>query len=57
MTCGPTSLRFHLRGRARTIVRHGQGVKLKVRATFTPTGGTPHTQVETILLRRPPRGR
>jgi virginiamycin B lyase len=52
-TCGPTSLRFGLRGAARTKVRHGQAVKLKVKATYTPTGGSPNSQVETVLLRKP----
>lgn len=54
-TCGRTSLHFGLRGAARARAHQRRAVKLKVRATFTPTGGSPDTEVETILLRSPRR--
>jgi streptogramin lyase len=50
-TCGPARLRLRLRGAAKTRLRHAGRVELKVRATFTPTGGSANTQVATIVLR------
>ncbi len=51
-TCGPTQLRFRLSATATAALRHDGRVKVKVRATFTPTGGSANTEVQTIALRR-----
>jgi streptogramin lyase len=50
-TCEPARLRLRLRGAAKTRLRHAGRVELKVRATFTPTGGSANTRVATIVLR------
>lgn len=50
-TCGPAQLRLQLRGAAKTRLRRKGRVEVKVRATFTPTGGSANTKVATILLR------
>jgi virginiamycin B lyase len=51
-TCGPAILKLRLRGAAETRIRRNGRVKIKVRATFTPTGGSANTEVETIVLRK-----
>jgi virginiamycin B lyase len=56
-TCGTTSLKLRLRGAAAKRIRQGGAVELKVRATFTPTGGSPDTVTETVVLRKPPHRR
>ncbi len=50
--CGPTPLKLRLRGAAAVALRHEGRVRLKVRATFTPTGGSANTVLQTIELRR-----
>jgi hypothetical protein len=50
--CGATRLKLKLRGAATAALRHDGQVRVKVRATFTPTGGSPNTEVQTIVLRR-----
>jgi hypothetical protein len=50
-TCGPAQLRLRLRGATKTRLRRKGRVEVKIRATFTPTGGSANTQVATILLR------
>jgi streptogramin lyase len=49
-SCGQTSLKLRLRGAARARLGHHGRVELKVRATFTPTGGSPNTEVATVSL-------
>jgi virginiamycin B lyase len=56
-TCGAPSPAFRLRGVAATRIRHQRQVKIKVRVTFTPTGGSPDTEVQTVVLRKPPHRR
>jgi streptogramin lyase len=51
-TCGPARLKLRLRGAAKTRIRRNSLVEVKVRATFTPTGGSANTEVETIVLRK-----
>jgi hypothetical protein len=51
-TCGPTRLKFRLSGAAAALLRREGRVKVKVRATFTPTGGSANTEVQTIALGR-----
>ncbi len=51
-TCGSTRLKFRLSGAAAGALRREGRVKLKVRATFTPTGGSANTEVKTITLGR-----
>jgi streptogramin lyase len=54
-TCGETSLKLQMRGKAKsTLLKRGR-VREKVEVTFTPTGGTPYTQVSTVSLRGPTR--
>jgi virginiamycin B lyase len=53
-TCGTPSVAFRLRGEAATRIRQQRQVKIKVSVTFTPTGGSPNTEVRTIVLRKPP---
>jgi virginiamycin B lyase len=50
--CGSTGLKFRLAGTASAALRREGQVKVKVRATFTPTGGSANTEVRTITLRR-----
>jgi streptogramin lyase len=50
--CGPARLMLRLRGAAKAQVRRRGRVEVKVRATFTPTGGSPNTEVRTIVLRK-----
>jgi hypothetical protein len=50
--CGATQLRLRLRGTATAALRREGRIKLKVRATFTPTGGSANTEVRTIALGR-----
>ncbi len=50
-TCGPAQLRLRLRGAAKTRLRRKGRVELKVRTTFTPTGGSANTEVARIVLR------
>jgi streptogramin lyase len=49
--CGPTRLQLKLQGAAKAALRHDGRVQIKVRATFTPTGGSANTAVRTIVLR------
>jgi streptogramin lyase len=51
-TCGPTRLKLRLSGAAAAVLRREGRVKLRVRATFTPTGGSANTEVKTIALAR-----
>jgi streptogramin lyase len=51
-TCGPTRLKFRLSGAAAAVLRREGRVRIEVRATFTPTGGSPNTEVQTIALGR-----
>jgi streptogramin lyase len=48
--CGPTRLKFRLSAAAAVALRREGRVKVKVRATFTPTGGSANTEVQTITL-------
>jgi streptogramin lyase len=50
-TCGPARLELRLRGAAKARIRRKGRVAVEVRATFTPTGGSANTEVETIVLR------
>lgn len=50
-SCGPTQLKLQLRGAAKERLRREGRVEIKVRATFTPTGGSANTKVQTIFLR------
>jgi virginiamycin B lyase len=51
-TCGSAQLRLRLRGAAKARLRRNGSVKIEVEATFTPTGGSPNTEVETVMLRK-----
>jgi streptogramin lyase len=51
-TCGPARLKLRLRGAVTSRLRNNGRVVVKVRATFTPTGGSANTEVETIVLRK-----
>lgn len=51
-TCGSARLRLRLRGAAAAALSRGGRVAIEVRATFTPTGGSANTEVETVALRR-----
>ena len=51
-SCGPTRVKLRLGGAAAAVLRRKGRVKLKVSATFTPTGGSSNTEVKTIALRR-----
>jgi streptogramin lyase len=53
--CGPTRLKLPLAGAATAKLRRYRRVLLKVRATFTPNGGSANTQVETIELHGGPQ--
>ena len=55
-SCGQSRVRFRLRGAALAAVRAGRLLKLKVRTTFTPTGGAPNTETRTVFI-RPRSGR
>jgi len=48
--CGPTRLKFRLPGSATAAFRRKGRVKVRVRATFTPTGGSANTEIRTITL-------
>jgi virginiamycin B lyase len=51
-SCGPTILRVTPKGPARTrLLREGR-VTLRVKVSFTPTGGTTNTSEATIVLRK-----
>ncbi|HVX33477.1 MAG TPA: hypothetical protein VHA80_10100 [Solirubrobacterales bacterium] len=52
--CGPRPLRVRLRGAARRLQRREGTVRVKVTATFTPTGGSPDTETAVTLLRGKP---
>jgi streptogramin lyase len=54
--CGATSLRLKLRGKALARLRRDGSLRLRVTATFTPTGGSPDTRTEVTYVRAP-RGR
>ncbi|HEY2479327.1 MAG TPA: hypothetical protein VGI17_11435 [Solirubrobacterales bacterium] len=49
--CGPASLRLRLRGPALSRLRREGSIRVRVTATFTPTGGTPNTRTEVTVLR------
>jgi streptogramin lyase len=51
--CGPTALRLKLRGTALARQRKQGTLRVKVTATFTPTGGSPNTRTEVTYLRGP----
>ena len=53
-SCGPARLKLRLRGAAKAQVRRRGRVEIKVRATFTPTGGSANTVVAKIVLRATP---
>jgi hypothetical protein len=48
--CGSTRLKFRLNGAAAAVLRREGRARLRVRATFTPTGGSANTEVRTITL-------
>jgi hypothetical protein len=50
--CGPTRLKFRLAGAATAALRREGRVRIKVSATFTPTGGSANTEIQTISLGR-----
>jgi streptogramin lyase len=50
--CGPTRLKLRLAGAATAALRREGRIKVKVSATFTPTGGSANTEVRTIALGR-----
>jgi virginiamycin B lyase len=50
--CGPTRLKFRLAGTAAAALRRERRIKIKVSATFTPTGGSANTEIKTITLGR-----
>jgi streptogramin lyase len=54
-SCGPTILPVRPKGPARTRFLHEGRVRLRVKVSFTPTGGTTNTGEATIELRK--RGR
>jgi virginiamycin B lyase len=49
--CGSTLVPLRLKGAARTRLRHRGSIELRVRATFTPTGGSANTKETTIPVR------
>jgi streptogramin lyase len=51
-TCGSARVKLRLRGAAKAKLRRDGSVRIKVKATFTPTGGSANTEVATVLLRR-----
>jgi streptogramin lyase len=51
-SCGPSTLRLAIKGRAKARLRRKHQVRLKVSVTFTPTGGTPNTQTSTVVVFR-----
>lgn len=51
-SCGSAQLRLRLRGAAKTRLRHHGSVEIKLRATFTPSGGSANTEVRTVVLRK-----
>jgi streptogramin lyase len=50
--CGPTRLKFQLAGTAAAALRREGRIRVKVSATFTPTGGSANTEIKTIGLSR-----
>ncbi len=50
-TCGQTALRLKLRGKALAMQRKQGSLRVRVTATFTPSGGSPNTRTETTFLR------
>jgi streptogramin lyase len=50
--CGPTRLKFRLAGAAAAVLHREGRVRIKVSATFTPTGGSANTEIQTITLSR-----
>jgi hypothetical protein len=55
--CGPRPLRLKLRGAALKAQRSQGTIRVKVTATFTPTGGSPDTETAVTYLRAKPRRR
>lgn len=51
--CGQTSMKLHLRGAALGALRQNGRLTLRVKARFTPTGGSPNTEVRWIRVRGP----
>jgi hypothetical protein len=51
-SCGPTILRVTPTGPARTRLLRAGHVTLRVKVSFTPTGGTTNTSEATIVLRK-----
>jgi streptogramin lyase len=51
-TCGPTRLKFRLAASAVAALRREGRVKVKVSATFTPTGGSANTEIRTVAIGR-----
>jgi streptogramin lyase len=53
-SCGPTDVRFALKGIARKRLRRYGFINLKARVTFTPAGGSPYSEYASIpvALRR-----
>lgn len=49
--CGPTTLRLRLRGKALARQRQQGSLRVKVTATFIPSGGSPNTRTEVTYLR------
>jgi virginiamycin B lyase len=50
--CGPTPVKLRLRGAAKAALRGDGRARIKVLATFTPNGGTPNVEFQTVTLRR-----
>jgi streptogramin lyase len=55
--CGPKPLRLRLRGAALKRQQSEGTIRVKVTATFTPTGGSPNTETAVAYLRGKPRAR
>jgi streptogramin lyase len=51
--CGAAPLRLQLRGKALAQLRDAGSLRVRLTATFTPTGGTPNTETRMALLRGP----
>ncbi|HEY2717198.1 MAG TPA: hypothetical protein VGI73_13345 [Solirubrobacterales bacterium] len=56
-TCGPAQVGLRLRGAARARLRRQGSVAIEVKATFTPSGGSPDSEVAKVVLRKERRRR
>jgi streptogramin lyase len=50
-SCGATSMLLHLHGKVLDRQQRGRTVRMRITATFTPTGGSPNTRTETTVVR------